>query len=74
MNAKILPAVIPAGWPVYRIVRFYHPSKDRLPRTIKSGLTLAEAQAHCKRPDTHQAGEYFDGYDLARGFKKASTD
>jgi hypothetical protein len=36
-------------------------------RTIKSGLTEAEAQAHCARPDTKQRGVYFDGYDYMKG-------
>jgi hypothetical protein len=48
---------------VYRIIRFY---RDKGPRTIKTGLTLAEAQAHCQRPDTKGPG-WFDGYDLMKG-------
>ncbi len=59
----------------YRIVRFYR-DQDRPNRTIKRGLTLAEAQAHCKDPETSAAtctsptgrrrtrrlGHWFDGY------------
>lgn len=62
----------------YRIVRMYrdgHPS-----RTIKSGLTLEQAQAHCSDPETSsstatsaaakrrtaQRGPWFDGYDDER--------
>ncbi len=51
----------------YRIVRFYHPSQDRRSRTIKSSLTLKEAQEHCGRPDTRKEGVYFDGYDYMKG-------
>lgn len=53
----------------FRIVRFYHPSLNRGPRTIRSGLTRAEAQAHCRRPDTRKEGVYFDGFDYVKGIK-----
>ena len=53
----------------FRIVRFYHPRLNRRCRTIKSGLTETEAQNHCSRPDTRQAGVYFDGYDYMKGTK-----
>jgi hypothetical protein len=53
----------------FRTVRFYHPRINRPPRTIKTGLTEAEAQAHCARPDTKQTGIYFDGYDYMKGCK-----
>lgn len=43
----------------YKIVRFF---QDNTPaQTIKTGLTLKAAQAHCKREDTHGPG-WFDGY------------
>ena len=51
----------------YRIIRFYR-DDGRRPRTIKQGLTLAEAQAHCSREDTHGPG-WFDGYDYMKGFR-----
>ena len=53
----------------FRIVRFYAPHLDRRPRTIKTGLTETEAQAHCERKDTREAGVYFDGYDHMKGTK-----
>ena len=44
----------------YRIIRQFHPSQGRKSRTIRNGLTLAEAQAHCSDP-------YFDGWDYMKG-------
>lgn len=60
----------------WKIVRHFRRSSIKR-RTIKSGLTLAEAQAHCQNPETssHTAisawardytalhGPWFDGYD-----------
>jgi len=43
----------------FKIVRFYQDERPR--RTIKRGLTQAEAQAHCQREDTHGPG-WFDGW------------
>lgn len=58
----------------YRIVRFYM----KWPRmTLQTGLTLAEAKAHCADPETssttcrlarnvrrtQQRGPWFDGYE-----------
>lgn len=63
----------------YKIVRsFYREQVDgRIKRTIKKGLTLEEAQAHCSNPETSSStaklpkqvaytkrhGPWFDGYD-----------
>lgn len=45
----------------YKIVRFY---RDGLPRKIiKTGLTLAEAQEHCRQDNTHGDG-WFDGHEI----------
>ena len=61
---------------MYKIVRMYQ--RDNIPsRTVKSGLTLEEAQAHCHDPETssktcmtyagrkrtEQRGDWFDGYE-----------
>ena len=47
--------------PTYKIVRKYananHPDHNK---EIDSGLTLAEAQEHCKDPSTHEKGVWFD--------------
>jgi len=50
---------------MYKIVRMYYPDKQgnsKKPRTIKSRLTLEQAQAHCNDPKTRIEGVYFDGY------------
>ena len=45
----------------YRIVRKYrdmnHPDNNKV---IQTGLTLEDAQEHCKDPATHEAGVWFD--------------
>jgi len=48
----------------YKITRFKREGKNR---TIKTGLTLEEAQKHCSREDTHKLDEngdpvWFDGF------------
>ena len=43
----------------YKIIRFRFNGTNR---TIKTGLTLEEAQEHCQRDDTHGDG-WFDGYE-----------
>lgn len=46
----------------YKIVRMFQ--EDGKPSiVIKRGLSLREAQAHCRRDDTHGV-DWFDGYDL----------
>ena len=53
----------------FRIIRIYCPSLNRRSRTIRTGLTEAEAQAHCSNPKTRKEGVYFDGYDYVKGIK-----
>lgn len=63
----------------YRIVRFYRTAGIKR-RTIMTGLTLEEAQAHCRDPQTSSStctnktgkdrksrvGDWFDAYEEAR--------
>lgn len=43
----------------YRIVRFRFKGENN---TVRTGLTLEEAQAHCRDPETSGDG-WFDGYE-----------
>jgi len=48
----------------YKIIRFRFKGDSEV---IKTGLTLKDAQAHCKREDTHEKDAdgnviWFDGY------------
>jgi len=42
----------------YKIIRY---KRNGPSRVVKRGLTLSEAQAHCRRSSTHGDG-WFDGY------------
>lgn len=48
----------------YKIVRFFQ-ALDTPSKVIRTGLTLAEAQAHCRLESTHGDG-WFDGYEEER--------
>ena len=62
---------------MYKIIRFYFNGGSR---TIKTGLTLEEARAHCNDPETSSStctrpdrkritrrnGPWFDGYEECR--------
>ena len=62
---------------VYQVSRFYaaehHPDHRKV---IKTGLTKAEAQAHCQDPSTSHKDPignvvWFDGFELMPAFRKA---
>lgn len=44
----------------YKIIRYRYDGGRS--RTIRTRLTLEEAQSHCKDPRTRKDGVYFDGY------------
>ena len=60
---------------MYKIVRYFY--RDKRKRTIETGLTLEQAQAHCQDPETSSKtatksaakcrtslyGPWFDGYE-----------
>jgi hypothetical protein len=46
----------------YRVVRFYRDTWLEPREVIDTGLTLDEAQAHCRREDT-RGDDWFDGYE-----------
>jgi len=52
----------PTKMKTYKIIRSFNPNLNKSNRTIERGLTLEEAQAHCKRSDTREAGVWFDCY------------
>lgn len=47
----------------YKIIRFYQ--DDQPSAIVKTGLTLEQAQTHCRQEHTHGPG-WFDGYDEER--------
>lgn len=61
--------------PTYKVIRMFRDSSKRM--VIKTGLTLEEAQAHCRDPETSSStatgfveqtltknfGPWFDGYE-----------
>jgi hypothetical protein len=47
---------------LYNIVRFYAPHINKPNRTILKGLSLEQAQQHCRDPKTRKDGEWFDGF------------
>ncbi len=46
----------------YRIVRLFRDGPESSETRPETGLTLTEAQEHCRREDTHGNG-WFDGYE-----------
>lgn len=59
----------PKGVRCFRVIRFY---EDGRKRTIKTNLTIDEAQAHCRAPSTRgirNGIRFFDGFDYMRGMR-----
>lgn len=46
----------------YDIVRFFAPHLKRESEVVRACVTLEEAQEHCSRENTHDKGQWFDGY------------
>ena len=46
----------------YKIIRCFHPSRKEEDYVVREGLTLEEAQAHCRHPQTRRDGVFFDCY------------
>tara|TARA_R100001594_G_scaffold146084_1_gene197005 strand:+ start:2200 stop:2355 length:156 start_codon:yes stop_codon:yes gene_type:complete len=44
----------------YKIIRFYQ-ARNKPSKTIKTGVTLAQAKKHCNDPKTSTL-KYFDGF------------
>jgi hypothetical protein len=55
----------PSATTTYKIVRFRFEGDNEV---LTRGLTLDQAQAHCRREDTHGDG-WFDGYEQEGEFK-----
>jgi len=49
----------------YKIIRCYAPHLQRVDRIVRRGLTLEQAQEHCKDLNTRKEGEWFDCYTKA---------
>lgn len=63
-QVQILPlSPTPKGMKMktYKIIRMYR-DWDRESKVIMTGLTLEQAQEHCRREDTRGEG-WFDGYE-----------
>lgn len=47
----------------YKIFRSFAPHLNKSSRIICRGLTLEQAQAHCRNPKSRRDGVWFEGYE-----------
>ena len=61
---KLDVQLVKEDFQMYKIVRFcFDNNNPDHHKVVRSGLTLEEAQDHCQRDDTREAGVWFDGYE-----------
>lgn len=56
----------------YQIVRMFR-ERFKPDTIVRRGLSLKQAQAHCRDPQTQKAGEWFDGYTNTEGGENGSN-
>jgi len=55
----------------YEIHRLYFNGNPY--KVVRKGLTLHQAQTHCRREDTHEPGVWFDGYEEMVDSRKSNN-
>ena len=67
-ESKLIHALLRGRHEEYKIIRFRrNPTTGEISRrTIKTGMTEAQAKAHCSKEETHGLN-WFDGFDKVKG-------